>query len=290
MDPSDALHLREARPTVGAGWNAELELAYTGEHGRTVPVLRRHSGPLRVLKGLLPEGPGVWHQTVVHPPGGIAAGDRLDIAIRAAPGAHALLTAPGAAKWYRSAGGHAQQTLAIDVASEATVEWLPPETIVFDGARARMHATFRIAQGGTLIASDLYSLGRPACGERFAHGELRTDIRVLRDDAPLFVERAVLAGGHRLLDSPIGLAGRALFGMLLAVSDRVSDAVVDACRAAAQRARAGELAITRRGDVLLARWRGERADDGLRALRAVWAALRPMLTGRDAVAPRIWAT
>ena len=160
---------------------------------------------------------------------------------------------------------------------------------MFDGARTRMRATFRVAAGGTLIASELYSLGRPACGERFSHGELRTDIRVLRDATPLFVERAVLSGGHRLLDSPVGLAGRALFGMLLAVSERINDTVVDACRAVAATA-TGELAITRRGSVLLARWRGARADDGLRALRAVWAALRPMLVGRQAVAPRIWAT
>lgn len=289
MDPSDVLRLSEAGPATNVGWRARLELGYAFERGRTVPVLRRHHGPLRIQKGLLPEGPHVWHQMVVHPPGGIAAGDRLDLEIRAASGSHVLLTCAGAAKWYRSAAGFAEQTLSIDVQAGATVEWLPPETIVFDGARARLHTVFRVAPQGTLIASELFSLGRPACGERFLHGELRCDIQVLCDGMPLFVERTVLTGGHRLLDSPVGLAGRALFGMLLAVSDRIDNAVVDACRVATVSA-AGELAITRRGSVLLARWRGARADDGLRALRAVWATLRPMLVGREAVAPRIWST
>lgn len=261
-----------------------------------MPILRRHAGPLRVQKGFTPEGPRVWHQIVVHPPGGIAGGDRLKLTVRAAPGAHALLTTPGAAKWYRSAGADAAQHQTVDVAAGAAVEWLPSESIVFDGARAALQSDFRVARGGTLIATELFCLGRPAAGERFAHGELRTRLRVLRGDAPLYVERAVLPGGHRLLDSPVGLAGHAAFGMLLAVSDRVDDAAVAACRAAAA-ARlppagrdAGDLAVTRAGRVLLARWRGAHACDGLAALRAAWAALRPALLGREALAPRIWAT
>src|SRR5690606_33909325 len=69
---------------------------------RTVPALRRHHGPLRIQRGLLPEGPGLWHQILVHPPGGIASNDSLDISVTARAGAQALLTSPGAAKWYRA--------------------------------------------------------------------------------------------------------------------------------------------------------------------------------------------
>ena len=116
-------------------WYAELELAYArfGESSR--PVLRRHLGPLRVQKHLYAEGPEVCQHIIVHPPGGIAGGDRLAIRARVEDGAWAQLTSPGAAKWYR-ANGPAYQTLELHVSPGATLEWLPQETIVFSAAQA----------------------------------------------------------------------------------------------------------------------------------------------------------
>src|SRR5258708_12333052 len=92
-----------AEPLVRS-WKASLSLGFAYENQRTTLASRRHDGPLVVQKPLYPEGGEVCHAIVVHPPGGIAGGDELDLAVTAGGGAAVLLTTPGAAKWYRSAG------------------------------------------------------------------------------------------------------------------------------------------------------------------------------------------
>src|SRR5262245_4758169 len=112
-------------------WNASLDLRYESAHGRTV-VARRHDGPLQVQKALYPEGDEVCHTLIVHPPGGIAGGDALSIRAQCSAGAHALLTTPGATRWYKADGRQATQSVVLDVAGR--LEWLPQETIVFNRA------------------------------------------------------------------------------------------------------------------------------------------------------------
>src|SRR5947209_5420521 len=126
-------------------WPARLDLAFALREGRTTLVHRAHVGPLVVQKSLYPEGPVVCQCVIVHPPGGIAGGDSLDLHVHVGPDAHAQLVTPGAAKWYRSGGREARQGLAFDIANGASLEWLPHENIVFDGADARMHTRIVLA-------------------------------------------------------------------------------------------------------------------------------------------------
>jgi len=74
-------------------WNATLALDYTRQAEKTVAHFR-HSGPLRILQSLYPEGDGICHNVIVHPPGGLVGGDTLDPAFSAGPGAMAWSPRP----------------------------------------------------------------------------------------------------------------------------------------------------------------------------------------------------
>jgi urease accessory protein len=121
---------------------------------------------------LYPEGDAVCQAIVLHPPSGIAGGDHLAISAEVGAGAHAQLTTPGAGKWYRSGGAEASQCIELSVAEGAMLEWLPQETIVFDGAQARMETRVSLAADSNYIGWDILCLGRAASGERFEHGKI----------------------------------------------------------------------------------------------------------------------
>ena len=97
----DAAH---PHPATGEGWAATLELAFERRAHASVLVHVRHRGPLTVQRPLYPEGPETCHAIVVHPPGGVAGGDTLDLDIELREHAHAVLTMPGAAKFYPAHG------------------------------------------------------------------------------------------------------------------------------------------------------------------------------------------
>ena len=75
-------------------WHAQLDLDYRLEADRTV-ARHVHTGPLRILQSLYPEGDAICHNVLVHPPGGLVGGDTLDLNISVAAGAHGLVTTPG---------------------------------------------------------------------------------------------------------------------------------------------------------------------------------------------------
>ena len=78
-------------------WNARLSLDYRLQDART--LLRfSHDGPLRVLKSLYPEGDGICHSVLVHPPGGLVEGDTLEVDVQVQSGAHALISTPRATR------------------------------------------------------------------------------------------------------------------------------------------------------------------------------------------------
>jgi urease accessory protein len=285
--------------TVGAvgealrapGWDARLALSFA-RRGETAKLVRReHRGPLVVQKMLHPEGPDVCQAIVVHPPGGIAGGDRLALEVDVDEHTHAQLSTPGAAKWYRSAGAPAIQTIAMRAAAGATVEWLPQETIVFDGARATLAASVRLAGDATFVGWDIVSLGRVESGERFARGSFAQRFELVRDGALVWAERSHFAAGDRLLVSPAGLNGAPMFGTFVAAAPVVPTDLLAACRELAIDTGAGlQGAITRLPGVLVARCRGASTEAARRWFAALWAVVRPALIGRRAVPPRIWRT
>jgi urease accessory protein len=192
-----------------------------------------------------------------------------------------VLTTPGAGKWYRSAGPWAAQRLRFEVAG--ALEWLPQETIVFDGARARLETEVRLQGDARYLGWEILCLGRTGSGERFDRGELRLSTRIFRDGKLLWLERGRLEGGGALLDSPAGLQGKPVCATLVAAS-RFSIIDLAAFR------EVESLAVTQLPGVLIARYIGDSSEHAKKLLASVWADLRPALFGRAARAPRIWST
>jgi urease accessory protein len=270
-----------------AAWHASLALRVRSVDGRSRLAVE-HRGPLRVQKALYPEGEALCHAVVLHPPGGIAGGDALDITADVEPGAHALVTTPGAAKWYKANGRVAAQHVRLDVAG--ALEWLPQEAIVYDAANVRSTIDIHLRVGGTLIGWDIVALGRQAAGERFTHGLFAQTIR-LRVGAELaWVERTRIAGNDALLDSPVGLAGRHVFGCLWAAGPAFDDETMERLRDALGDT-ARDAPLTRLAPrLVVARALGANTHSVRGALTEVWAALRPVVFQRPAVQPRLWAT
>ena len=109
-------------------WHAHLSIDYALETGRTL-ARHQHTGPLRVLQSLYPEEDAICHNVLVHPPGGLVGGDRLDIRVRAGSGAHGVITTPGATRFYRSDGATATQNSHLTLEPDARMEWLPLEAL-----------------------------------------------------------------------------------------------------------------------------------------------------------------
>ena len=278
----------DSRALAASGWEARLDLSFERDASRTVLADRRHLGPLRVQKALYPEGPEVCQAIIVHPPAGIVGGDRLAIAIDVGARAHAQITTPGAAKWYRSAGVDAVASTKLAVGNGSVLEWLPQESLLFDGARAAITLRIDLAADARFVGWDIVGLGRTASGERFASGRLHQTVELCHEGALVWCERAVLEGESAALQSGAVLAGAPVFGtMIVAGARRRRRLAGDVPRHCAHVRGAS---ITRMPHGSIARYRGDSATAARACFALQWNALRPALVGRAAVSPRIWNT
>ena len=287
--PSSSADAADAR-----GWRATLELGFSGGGGATHLAHRRHAGPLAVQRPFFPEGPAVCHVYVLHPPGGIVGGDRLHLEARVGDGAHALVTTPAATKAYRTAGPAAAQQSELFVARDGVLEWLPQETIIYDGADLSLATRARLEGGARFLGVDLLCLGLPARGEGFARGRCRQALEVWRDGTPVLVERGRLDGGGAVHAARWGLARAPVLGTFISSpAPAASDEVLAAIRARAAALPAGELAsatVLGDGAALVCRYVGASAERARTFLRAAWADARLPLLGRAPTPPRVWAT
>jgi len=274
-------------------WHARLELDYRLAARRSVARFV-HSGPLRILQSLYPEGDAICHNVLVHPPGGLVGGDTLAIDVRAHAGSHGLVTTPGAARFYRSDGEAAVQRTRIAVEDGARLEWLPLEAICYSGCRAENHLEMDIAPGGELIGWDLAALGLPGANLPFAQGSLLQHI-----EAPgVWLERGHIdAADHRLLDGPLGLAGQRCMASLFFVAGAPlararREAALDAARALAEaHSLCGSAGATSpRPEVIVLRVLAPVVEPAMALLRATWQAWRAALWQLPATPPRIWST
>ena len=283
---TDAIMHALVEPTARkTGWHAQLRLGFRATATRTVLAERRHQGPLAVQRPFYPEG-DLCHVYLLHPPGGVVGGDIVDVDVSVGAGSSALLTTPGATKFYRSAGerAHQQQTLVVE--DGATLEWLPQENIFFPGADVALDTRVELRGDARMVLSEIQCLGRPVIGEAFDAGRIDSRLSIRREGVSLLLERLRVRPDNRCRLSL--MAGMAVGGTLVLSHAQESD--VDACRDLLFASGTDYAGATLIEDLLVVRYLGNSTERAQRLFRAIWEQLRPSVLGRSASPPRIWAT
>lgn len=274
-------------------WEASLTLRFIHRPNRTVLKDNHSYGPLRVQRPFYPEGE-CCHIYMLHPPGGLVLGDKLAIDVAAQTSTHALLTTPSAGKVYGvlDQSSTQTQTVRLQVDEDSTVEWLPQETIVFNGANARLKTDITLANNSRVMAWDMVCLGRPASGEVFQNGRCDQTLSVTRGGKLLLLERNRFIGGEPMLHAPWGLWGAVMSGTFLATAV-ISQAQLDELRALLgdiEQVNQHRWGVTQKSELIIVRYLGSSSRICRLGFEKAWDFLRPLVMNKPAVAPRIWST
>ncbi len=274
-------------------WHARLDLDYRVAAAKTT-ARYQHDGPLRILQSLYPEGDAICHNVLVHPPGGLVGGDTLAIEVNAGPGTHALITTPGATRFYRSQGEPARQQTRLKLQAQARMEWLPMETICYPSCLAENSLTLNLEPTAELIGWDITALGLPHADQPFNSGHFSQHIEL----PGIWLERGQInATDSRLLDSPLGLNGRRCLASVFFLSGQALDKNrrqmgLDLTR---QVIASHPLAVTAgatspHGQVIVVRVLAPLVEPALDLLKKIRGAWREHFWQLPSSAPRIWAT
>ena len=219
--------------------------------------------------------------------GGLAGGDRLSMSIAARAGARAIATTAAAEKIYRSLGPDSRIDIQLAVEAGGWLEYLPQETILFDGARLQRHCAVDLAPGANLLAAEMVVFGRTAHGERFTRGLLHDAWRIRVGGKLVWVDALRLDGDIAAqLDAPAGFAGAAAFAIAIYAGSAAGDYLSLARELAAEgNCRGGATLVN---GILVARFLNPRADTVRRALAHYIASLRNAAAGLPAALPRLW--
>ncbi|WP_149538390.1 urease accessory protein UreD [Siccirubricoccus phaeus] len=242
--------------------------------------------PARVLFPV-PEPDEALTAAVLNCAGGLAGGDSLRQEVRLEAGARATLSTAAAEKVYRSLGPETRVESAVTLGPGAMLEWIPQETILFEGARLRRRMAARLAPGARLLAAETLVFGRAASGETMTAGTVFDAWRLEGPDGLLWLDALALEGGiGTQLAAPFGFAGAKALGTLL-LAGGAAEAGRETLRSLPERVACG--ATIPRPGLLLARFLGP-AGAVREAVAAALCALRAAQLGLPARLPRLWTT
>ncbi|MDP2016848.1 urease accessory protein UreD [Hydrogenophaga sp.] len=271
-------------------WHARLSLDLRFEHQKTTARFE-HDGPLRILKSLYPEGHGICHNVIIHPPGGLVGGDVLDVRVQAGAGTHGLISTPGATRFYRSDGPATTQQVTLALLEGARLEWLPLEAIAYPGCLAHNSLSATLAEGAEMIGWDVCALGLPSANQPFDRGSLTQHLEI----PGLWLERSRIdATDTRLLESPLGLGGHKCMGTLwLACGTPITrerrEHLLEVVRAVLGEQHGAEVGATCPNPrMLVVRAVAPLVEPLMALLQQIWATLRTHAWQLDNTPPRIW--
>jgi len=262
-------------------------------------VKSEHEGPLYVQKAFYPEGPDCAHAYLLHPPGGLVTGDTLDIDISVGEGSHVLITTPGAGRVYRAREDSGVQThnMTLRVDDNAVLEWLPLETILFPKSHARMNTQVKLSQNAKVMTWEVTCFGLPANQQAFTDGSCEQRLQIWQDGRIRFNECLSLKPGDiSVLEGSAGLQGYSVNGFFVAgpfrdINTQSLDSMMQSLvTQQAQVEKNTLLAVSLTGEFLTVRYLGQCTEKARKQLSEAWAVVRPVLSGRKALVPRIWLT
>jgi len=263
------------------------QLACSAKSGQTrLTQLYQHE-PLRVLfPEVAKEEP--LTATILTTSGGLVGGDYLDIDVSVEAGASVLVTTQAAEKVYRSVGRDCCLDIRLDVDNDCWLEWLPQETILFDGARMRRLTRISLKPYARLLAGDILVFGRTARGEKLTHGLIRDVWEVRRAERLLWADALHFDGDlQKILTAPAGFNGCIAYATLIYAADNAQEQL-EFARSLLTAQNNLYSAATSVGGLLVVRWLAHDALQLRKAYGAFWSAFRQHVAGLPPTLPRLW--
>jgi urease accessory protein len=257
--------------------------------GRTRLAHLHQQAPLRALFPLC-TGMDLPVAVTTSTSGGFAGGDRMTTSLLVGTDAAAICTAQAAEKFYRSTGADTEMTITLSAGNRSWLEWLPQESILFNGARLKRRVEIALAADAEILAGDLLVFGRRARGERISYGLIHDQWRVKIGGTlvwadSFFGEGDDLAGA---LQHPAAVAGAGASALLIHAGPNAAtrlDLVRDLLSATNAPVKCAATCVN---GVLLARWLADKSIDIRPGFARVWTALRAAARNLSPTLPTFW--
>lgn len=199
--------------------HAQVSLRYA--RGATRLERLRQSGS---AKAFLPSAHGAAPEVVfLNTAGGLTGGDRLTYRLDLADGGATVATTQTAERIYRAGGSTASVAVEIGVGSGAQLDWLPQETILFEGAALERRTRIAMAGAGRVLIAEMLVFGRLAMGETLSRLSLTDRRGIWRGGCPVWIDAFGLCDAG-LAPRPALLAGARAVATLALVTDGAEDA------------------------------------------------------------------
>lgn len=220
---------------------------------------------------------------LINTAGGITGGDHIQWSASVAAQGHLVLTTQACERSYRSTGQTAYIQTTLDIGANAHLDWLPQETILYQGSKLARTLTVHLAQGATCTAIEAVLLGREAMGEDARDAEFSDNWRIYRSGKLIHAEATRLSGVAAERDAKPLLAGARAFASILHITNNSDDAERIAARLRTKIATSRHAAVSANGERIVIR---ATAPSGIELRRAIV----PLLTDLTATGalPRLW--
>lgn len=265
-----------------------LVIAFVAHEGRTRLADLYQASPCRALFPDVATNE-IPQAVMVNSAGGLVGGDRIDLAVTLGSGAAATVTTQAAEKIYRSLGDDCTVTAALRVGPGAELEWLPQESILFDGARLDRRLTISLDPSSRLLATETVLFGRSARGERLTYGHLHDSWALRIGDRLVWADAIRLSGDIAAARTrPFGFGDAAGYATLVIAGRDAAD-YLEAARAAVAAAPASSGGATLVNGVVILRYMDADAARLRISVARSACALRAVVMGRAPQLPRAWS-